>query len=665
MANTIMPSTGLLPMDDIANELAIKYQFSSKGDSAVDTQQVAGTDSNLIAIAATDPSTGILITDRETIKNALQLGGKAAEEYLTKEGAAKLEDFTNKISSIFTDEITSLRDEVYQIRGELAKQGLINEYNLYEGFQDFFRLNNPKYLVEPVCGIKIDAMGPGVNKIYPEAPTEFNIGDFFVIHKDSDVLNNFKESKTLVEVIDKNEILGEITFSPALTDLAKDNVKLYKSLGQYNKGSYSFSKIEKNAVIEKEKYTMLNDDTNTIPLVIDTSKTGYGITFKVPDTVAGALTKLSVKAKASGTPGSLVCYVMKESASLTFRNISEASANGDIIAASRPVTAGKASTWSMIDFDFQSPSTGEYPILDGQRYCFVIEAINANKMGDHWELMFSYFKDSSSMAGDLQKNNTTYRYKEIEVSDPDMSKTALTLSGDIGNYDMFFILTTKEIASEYETAYKEGLYSAKVNLPAPINVSRARLMLRINREGNYVTTSSPGAYNDGNIFSIGLDPNVGSYNLTYGTGIDKNDLIAIDTNIRRLNNVNNSQLVLEKGAYIGNQDIVYRIGYKVLLRASLVEWDQTSNSFVTKNEQHLELPLSAIIPDGNKVALNISDRLLFEGDFANDSNDIPKYANNFEIQIKWDSNFPLEAMSINKDLIGKIHDLSLSFDKTY
>ena len=67
-------SPAMLPLDSIAEYMDKVEGFSKKKESAEDTKQVDGIKSNLIAIAATDEA-GELVNDRETVKNALELGG--------------------------------------------------------------------------------------------------------------------------------------------------------------------------------------------------------------------------------------------------------------------------------------------------------------------------------------------------------------------------------------------------------------------------------------------------------------------------------------------------------------------------------------------------------------------------------------------------------------
>ena len=80
-----------------------------------------------------------------------------------------------------------------------------------------------------------------------------------------------------------------------------------------------------------------------------------------------------------------------------------------------------------------------------------------------------------------------------------------------------------------------------------------------------------------------------------------------------------------------------------------------------------------IIPDKLKSNERVSDRLLFEATFGEDEEGNNLVANEFELQIEWQS--PFTERDINefkdtadrnfKELIGRIHDLNLTFDRHY
>jgi hypothetical protein len=66
--------------------------------------------------------------------------------------------------------------------------------------------------------------------------------------------------------------------------------------------------------------------------------------------------------------------------------------------------------------------------------------------------------------------------------------------------------------------------------------------------------------------------------------------------------------------------------------------------------------------DRVKIAKNYSDRLVFECEFR-DVNDMPLDVNTFELQVVWNTHNSNNLIS-NHDLVGRIYDLTLSFDRT-
>lgn len=659
MSNTVRPSTKMLPMDDIATVLKIEHGFSSKDDVALDTQKVSGTNAGLIAVAATD-ETGNLIEDRETVKNALQLGGVEADGYMTRADGTRIEAFGDTISTIYANEIALLRDELYQMRGELTRQGLLNEYGIYSGYQDFFRSGDKKYQFETLGGLAQNSTSTiNVNTIYPEYADTFKAGDWFIIHK---VAQN---ASFLVHAIQVGN--GEVRFErqgnaagiPS-TGLEVGNVELYKVLGEYNRGSFSFSQVVENAITNKEKYTMFNDDSNPKMEPIEATEAGFAAAFNVPGAVAGALKRFSVMARSSGSPGALTCYVMEDTSAnlLSLQDLGNeiVGPNNMIKAKSSSVSANKAATPSPteITFEFQNPVDGSYPILQGsKRYVFIVVAAQANLGGDKWEIQFSRNIYDSART-DVQTNNKAYTYK---------AGTGLTEITSIG--DLVFILATIEVRSNDENPFQEGLYTSQtIALPHAVEASRARLVIRVNREGNFVTEEA-GVCGDGGTFSVIHDPLAQNGNLPNDLGLRGGDKIAIGTEIRTLTtDCSSMQLTIDKGVYLDSLVPVHRIGYTAYIRAHKRVWDAATNTFVESNHQLLPLELTAIIPDRIRVAPNQSNRLVFECEFRDQDTHLPLDVNTLELQVIWTSSVSRDYMIANGGLIGRIYDLTLSFDRT-
>ena len=97
-------SLGQMPLKALAAYLSVVEGFTKTEDRAIDTKYVAGVLSDLIAKAATDEN-GELIVDRDTVENALNLGGKPASNYLLKEDSKSLLGDTYSVATIVSDEI--------------------------------------------------------------------------------------------------------------------------------------------------------------------------------------------------------------------------------------------------------------------------------------------------------------------------------------------------------------------------------------------------------------------------------------------------------------------------------------------------------------------------------------------------------------------------------
>ena len=119
---------------------------------------------------------------------------------------------------------------------------------------------------------------------------------------------------------------------------------------------------------------------------------------------------------------------------------------------------------------------------------------------------------------------------------------------------------------------------------------------------------------------------------------------------------------------------IYRMNYRVFIKPSLIDWskwDAVNGQYATKalSESPVELPLTGVFADGYKTNNRISDKLVFEKSFAR-QNDNLVLANDFELQIYWKSPYTYEEINSFKEkdlkeLIGRIYDIILTFDKKY
>jgi len=652
----ISPSTKMLPMDEIADSLEIIYNFQTTDSNAKDTDLVSNTPAELIAKAATD-SNGNLIEDRETVQNALHFDGRPIEDFLTSFQAASLEDFTRNIAELYTNEIAELRTELYLLKSELTKNGFVKNTPFFKGFQDTFS-NENKLFNDTIITLRRDPDSLPTNTIHLNDINLVDIGDKLIVKTFSGAIEDNNIMYTPIEVVEIDNNNNFITIDKTISDISQDKTVLLKTLGEYSSHCFSFSTVKKNAITGNEKLTMLNDDTFTKNLVINSPKQGYAVAFYIPEMSEGALATLSISAKCTGSPGALRCYVIEEKDILNFKNYSHAINNNMIKATSNSILAINEGSSQLIDFNFDSDINGDILFLKKkQKYCFIIEAQQATEQ-DYWEIKFCTH-NNAGVDSDLQSNNQSYAYKEVPTSEVGTSKIANTL---ISNYDMYFILKTREVLSISEEPYVVGLYTTnKHRFAKPVEASSANLVLEINREGKFIVNSPSGIYGDFSTFSIVKDPNAGDYDGA-STGISTSDIVVIGDNLRSTTLSNSRQLTLQEGMFLTQGDLVYRVGYDVSLKAKLFKWNKDLGIFMTSETKTIPLTLTNVISDGIGRSKETSDKLLFTGSFF-DEDDNPYYINEYELQIAWHSNFDLELLKINKDLIGKIHNLTLAFDK--
>ena len=692
--NIVKPSLSFLPMEDIAAELRSdkdNRRFMTKEDKASDVEQVAGKDAETIAIA-------VSAQNRTTIDNALNLAGIPANEYLSKAEGDKIIGISNVMSELYSSEIRNLRDEALQLTTQLVKNGFINDSVPYEGFGDAFKRSNIKY-EGFICGVAKAIIGNTEELFIGDITKKryFEQGKKFII-KRADL-----EREIVVTSLGVN-ISGKVTFSPTVNILDSiDTVELYKTTGEYVRDSFSFSEIKRDVANPlKERYHMQSDDTRTSVQVINESNTGYAVYFKVPNSAAGALTKFSIRAKAEGTPGSLICHMLKKDAIMNstdnfrvdFKNIDDAKEKGYWVATSQPIQSSSAATEQELFFNFFDIANNKYPTVEGTQYLFIIECLAATEL-DLWKVRFSYYEDGNDSHEDLQKYNSSYFYKKVLSTGLELDDKPITVINNIDKYDLLFSLVTRELIKEDEMGKQEGIYTAKIVLPQPIDVSRIRLTSRVNREGCYYAESYNGTYT---IFTLAKETST-SHSVS-DMRFREDDTIIIGNQIAKVKRITGNQVEVVSPVYIDqrimkfysrtvfNADTkkyeiqtkipVYRMNYKVYLKPSLIDWSNWDNdkkefSTVDLIDTPMELTLSNVIPDGAKENRRVSDRLLFEGSFGRDVSDIAKKANEFELQVHWKSPFGFDEINDFKDLndnnfkelIGRLHDIVLTFDKNY
>lgn len=718
----IKPGHTSLNMDDIAEDLQIVHRHIAKLDvgkrkdksiekpvlpdyfkdiqKADDTDLVAGVDAKNIAVAVSQDN-------RTTIDNANHFKGHNWEEVMTKTEGSDLQDRTNTSIVNYRNDIKEIRDEVYQLRAELAKSGVAVGYKPYAGFYDMFRNHQPMHEADFVAKATANSADQYTIKVEDVLFSRFAAGDKVLV-------KSLINGSTALVGIEKKEPDGmTIKFDRATGfNIAKDKCVLYKTKGNIINGTFTFGEITPERPGKKEFYSCLDDDTFRVRRTITAKHAGFGYTFRIPENLQkNYLSKIDIQVKKFGNPGALMCYVIDERDIPRWKNAAQAIADNDKIgekysttkfnffAKSQPLDIDAAMGEHRAHFTFYDPTAGElvpvsredmtaseynaltadeqaaleangvimkrnqssYPLLNEVdntdhkvRYCMIIETLGADA-NNNYSVVFLQNRDPEGRFGDLQLNNKTYTYAAKEETSTD---EALLTDAVTNSADLYYGITLVEAVHEAFTPYDDGVYSAQFTLHEPIEVTSGRLMLRIAREGLY-TVDANGSSTIGDMGDGGVIAAKGKTNDDVnGFSSSKGNQIVVGTQIRKVAAVAGEKLTVETGLHVEAGDPVYPIGYKVAINARLKQWNPAVCKTEIKDVARYELPLTAVMPDQYKVNDTISDRLIFEADFLGKTGELRKF-NDFEIQITWEKT--CKDMAVN--FAGRIYDLALSLDR--
>ena len=635
-------SPAMLPLESIAEYMDKVEGFSKKKEAAEDTKAVGNVSSEFIAVAATDEQ-GQLVEDRETVKNALQLGGIDASDYITTQGANALLSDTYQVSVNSGNEVKNLRDELYQLKSELTKAGLIKQSHCYNGYYDAFKEGNETYIKEPVTIASTTLSQTQLGYITVEDVSNLTAGEYIVIET------------AIPQIAQIQDITGSdrINLTTNINGPVPMGTKISKSYGTYNQGMFVFGKQKDIAVSSQERYVILNDDAQPMSLVKKyTPNSGYAAQINIPSTARGAIKRIGVQAKVTGNPGGLRCYVIDPLSNIedvfTMTTIQEMKQQGKIIAESNLLYSSNATqSFNELYFDFN-----DIVVLEKQSYMFLFVQVDADN-NNYWEL--KGLRGETSI--DLQTNSKLYSFTE---GNPLIAEDG----------DLYLIVVTSDIVKNQIEYSKQGLYSAKVELSDLSPATRLRVELKVNREGRFAVVDNP------NTLLPGVGANLNTYNednKSYATSVfNVGQTIAIGNQIAKVGNsrTDNTAFNLAETTYAPAGAPVYRIGYKVQAKACNTSIDKANsrNPIKKENVTLVELPLVAIIPgkEAGKEAIS-SDRLIFEADIkANDTGYILNQFNEIETQIFWE-NQGATTIDLNNspELAGKILDITISTDNTY
>lgn len=662
-------------------------EIDSSSNKAIDVDNVAGISSGLVAVA-------IDKDHRTTVDNALKLGGKDASEYVTTTTGAGIIKNQLEMKNTYGDELQNLKDEVYQLRNELVKSGMINNNGQYNGFIDPFRRKN--YLnLQDKLGEADTLTVSGKDKIHVDDLNLFNsldVNDFICLYNAENKTFDIKEIKA------KTADNRVITLDSDMRDLVKNtSLDIYKSKGIIHNGIYKFANDAENQLSDEEYHTGLSDDTYNVIKRINTPSEGFGYSFRIPAAKQGYLTSFEICAKATGNPGALMCYVIDSRDLEKFVNpvaaeadykeaVKNEAADGfKFFAKSQPYKLDSALGKRYIKFNFLQDD-GTYPLMTMDddkstvRYIAIIETTSADQ-SNYVELVFLQHKNNNGEFGDLELNNTTYYYKQ----QPDNSSTlALSTDEAINKTDMYYQAVTRGLIENEPEAQKQGLYTVKYNFfntKSDIKAAKARLMLRILREGQYSTviadtgskvfTGQPiDVTTDDKLNEVKTIDNLNLKTTIYNrlktrqreTDISDTTKAIIGNNIVTVQGLNDSTITTNNPVLTRSGDKVYRCAYLVNLKARKVSFDNKGILTVGDYENFV-MPLTEVYKDfcGSQ---QYSDRLIFETSLLGKDLTSKEY-NDFELQIYWENKDISQYSEIKRAQMGGIKDLVLTFNQGF
>ncbi len=672
--------------DYIVSSKRLVYRRADNGDDSVvasnlaqDVERVAGVLAENIAVHAEGE-------DRGTVPNALMLNGHPDTFYMTKGEGSSVMDKERKLRTYYGNNLQNIKDELYTLRQELIKNGFIEDRGEYNGYTDTFRATAPKHIYKCLATVSISE---NEDEVFIEDRKVFdslNIYDFIVLE------NEDIQYFDIRQIADKDETRRVLILDKEVDSKihnAANEIKLYLSYGINDEGMFKFARAAEFSMGE-ENHTGLSDDTYRIMKRTMEPYTGFAYSFRIPAEKQGYVTSFEICAKAYGNPGSMICYLIDARDLNNFHNPIQADAdytaakeNNDdsfhFFAASRPYMLNSAYGRRYIKFDFIQ-NDGTYPLMTQDsdetiRYIAIIECLDVDR-NNYYDIQFLQHKDSDGHLGDLELNNITYKYnRQADGS----NKKALTTDEETNASDMYYHIITRSIIQNEVLPYDKGLYSFHVVSKNPVN--KARVTLRIRKEGAFcVDTNEQRVKVFDNVISIkDSDVNNGiktiadlrlinqGYNplelRNNNLDISKQVDVVIGPNITSVHSIDENRVTVNTPVLIRDADPIYRMAYKVSIKARKVEKGSNPEDFEFK---HFVLPFTEVFKDFRTIDKTASDRLVFEANLFDVEAGESDYYNDFIVQIYWDNTeMDSNYNDVRKAQMGAIKDIAVSFNQGY
>ena len=432
-------SLGQLDLEALKNYLKIVQGFRTVNDPSGDTEHVDGIPSNLIAKIATveDPEVQELL-GRNTVDNAMNLIRIkedntieiiSSEDILTEQEGQELQDTAIAASKNTSDDMRSLRNEMYHLKRDMIKTGSMAYDPVYDGFIDPF-LN----------GLESCSRDPLTVESTEIDSANISGGDI-----DSYDVNQYAVLMAQGNLSSIEKITNKAGLNLEFQNKINNINEIQKSFGLYDKGKFIFASDGTGVVSNLSQMNMIYKDgpdrVKVAELNQENGVVGFASTIVVPAELdENYLREISLSLRKIGNPGS--CYL-----ELYDYNISNL--YGDPIAVSNYLSAGKASdVWTTYKFTFDN----EQLLEKGHIYLLLIKASATNRQ-NMWYVGGFAEQCNNSIHQDTFLYTTESKFQK---EGPDLITNQV--------YDMFMGLYTTE-TKQLELNYSQrGIYTGAFDL---------------------------------------------------------------------------------------------------------------------------------------------------------------------------------------------------------
>ena len=486
-------------------------------------------------------NTKALFKDRNTVLNSVNLGGRPADDFMTKSDGTSIGTVQEAMIEAYSGEISDLKEELYQLRCELERNNYIQDYGMYSGISDHFDKNKYRNIQKPLGSF--EAVGYNYKDILSVTDEVYELFDKYdyiclvdkenrycirqIIEKTDDGLKLKFNTKTSFvyggTILDKN-IPEEKELLEAATD---STLFVFKSRGIIHNGLYKFATKPENQPSSSIRfYSGLTDDRKRKSLILSNSGEGIAYSFRVAGSASerdsienydeagsiishqGYLESFTVVVRPYGEPGELECYILDKKDLPRFKNPVqfENDYKSGKLEGGAPIRFFSKSSWIYKENNksikqyakFSFEKDGQYPLMSRDEDCNdekveYVAIICAKNMpaGSYYSLLClqnnNTTESEDSEERDLEINNEMYSYKEQADESVNL---AVVKAKD--NCDLFFQIVTLKAEDNLPQPLSSGLYTLhyynqnlKCHQSARSGFQSARLMLRIKREGKF------------------------------------------------------------------------------------------------------------------------------------------------------------------------------------